>query len=178
MGGGGRWEGGSGWGTREHPWLIHVKVWQKPPQYCQVISLQLKFLKKWEHAHTNKGRFVYTLFSSFCCYSLGPTLGVDFSSPLTAALGKVVAVVCSSVGRRKWHGGAWWAAISGVAQSRTGLKRLGGGSSSVAFSGLSSSCSSLFLTSVWASAISFSPNHVRGRAAEILSFPFSFLTRK
>ena len=24
-------EGGSGWGTRVHPWLIHVSVWQKPP---------------------------------------------------------------------------------------------------------------------------------------------------
>ena len=23
------------------PWLIHVNVWQKPLQYCQVISLQL-----------------------------------------------------------------------------------------------------------------------------------------
>ena len=42
---GGRWEGGSGWGTHVHPWLIHVNVWQKPPQYCKVISLQLKFLK-------------------------------------------------------------------------------------------------------------------------------------
>ena len=39
---GGRWEGGSGWGTHVHPWLIHVNVWQKPPQYCKVISLQLK----------------------------------------------------------------------------------------------------------------------------------------
>ena len=38
--GGGR--GGSGWGTHVHPWLIHVDVWQKPPQYCKVISLQLK----------------------------------------------------------------------------------------------------------------------------------------
>ena len=35
-------EGGSGWGTHVHPWLIHVNVWQKPPQYCKVISLQLK----------------------------------------------------------------------------------------------------------------------------------------
>ena len=26
---GGRWEGGSGWGTRVHPWWIHVDVWQK-----------------------------------------------------------------------------------------------------------------------------------------------------
>ena len=29
-------------GTYVHPWLIHVNVWQKPPQYCKVISLQLK----------------------------------------------------------------------------------------------------------------------------------------
>ena len=42
MGWGGRWEGGSGWGTHVHPWLIHVNVWQKPLQYCKVISLQLK----------------------------------------------------------------------------------------------------------------------------------------
>ena len=34
--------GGSGWGTHVHPWLIHVNVWQKPLQYCKVISLQLK----------------------------------------------------------------------------------------------------------------------------------------
>ena len=25
-----------------HPWLIHVNVWQKSPQYCKVISFQLK----------------------------------------------------------------------------------------------------------------------------------------
>ena len=41
MGWGGRWEGGSGWGTHVDPWLIHVNVWQKPLQYCKVISLQL-----------------------------------------------------------------------------------------------------------------------------------------
>ena len=39
VGGGG---GGSVWGTHVHPWLIHVNVWQKSPQYCKVISLQLK----------------------------------------------------------------------------------------------------------------------------------------
>ena len=38
----GRWEGGSGWGTHVHPWLIHVNVWQKLLQYCKVISFQLK----------------------------------------------------------------------------------------------------------------------------------------
>ena len=41
MGWGGKWEGGSGWGTHVNPWLIHVSVWQKPLQYCKVISLQL-----------------------------------------------------------------------------------------------------------------------------------------
>ena len=41
MGWGERREGGSGWGTHVNPWLIHVNVWQKPLQYCKVISLQL-----------------------------------------------------------------------------------------------------------------------------------------
>ena len=31
--------GGSGWGTHVHPWLIHVNIWQKPLQYCKIISL-------------------------------------------------------------------------------------------------------------------------------------------
>ena len=30
-------EGGSGWGTHVHPWLIHVNVWHKPLQYCSDI---------------------------------------------------------------------------------------------------------------------------------------------
>ena len=38
----GREEGGGiGMGTHVNPWLIHVNVWQKPLQYCKVISLQL-----------------------------------------------------------------------------------------------------------------------------------------
>ena len=37
-GGKGFWDGG----TQVHLWLILVSVWQKPPQYCKVISLQLK----------------------------------------------------------------------------------------------------------------------------------------
>ena len=39
MGWGGRREGGSG--THVNPWLIHVNAWEKPLQYCKVISLQL-----------------------------------------------------------------------------------------------------------------------------------------
>ena len=46
----GRWEGGSGWRILVNPWLIHVNVWQKPLQYCKVISLQLiKWKKKKAH---------------------------------------------------------------------------------------------------------------------------------
>ena len=41
MGWGERQEWGSGWGIHVNPWLIHVNVWQKPLQYCKVISLQL-----------------------------------------------------------------------------------------------------------------------------------------
>ena len=42
----GRWEGGLGWGIHVNPWLILVNVWQKPLQYCKVISLQLIKKKK------------------------------------------------------------------------------------------------------------------------------------
>ena len=42
----GRWEGVSEWGIHVKPWLIHVNVWQKPLQYCKVISLQLIKKKK------------------------------------------------------------------------------------------------------------------------------------
>ena len=33
--------GGWDWGGTRTPWQIHVNVWQKLPQYCKVISLQL-----------------------------------------------------------------------------------------------------------------------------------------
>ena len=42
------WGGeGSGRGVQDgethvHPGLIHVSVWKNPPQYCKVISLELK----------------------------------------------------------------------------------------------------------------------------------------
>ena len=36
--------------THVNPWLIHVDVWQKPSQYCKVISLQLNKLKKTQHS--------------------------------------------------------------------------------------------------------------------------------
>ena len=45
-------EGGFRMGTHIHPWLIHVNVWQKPPQYCKVISLQLKEINKLKKKET------------------------------------------------------------------------------------------------------------------------------
>ena len=57
MGWGGRWEGGSGWGIHVNPWLIHVNVWQKPLQYCKVISLQLiKINEKQQQQQKEKKR--------------------------------------------------------------------------------------------------------------------------
>ena len=53
----GRWDGGSGWGIHVYPWLIHVNVWQKPLQYCKVISLQL--IKINENKQTNKGHGIW-----------------------------------------------------------------------------------------------------------------------
>ena len=38
-----------GWGTHVNPWLIHVNVWQKPLQYCKVISLQLIKINEKNH---------------------------------------------------------------------------------------------------------------------------------
>ena len=35
----GRWVGGSGWGTRVHPWRIHVDIWQN--QY-NIVKLKKK----------------------------------------------------------------------------------------------------------------------------------------
>ena len=66
------WEGGgrgeSGWGTHVDPWLIHVNVWQKPLQYCKVISLQLVKInekKNYTHIHT----YIYSqLYSQVYLY--------------------------------------------------------------------------------------------------------------
>jgi len=43
---GGRWEEGSGWGIRVHPWWVHVDM-AKPIQYCKfkIIIIIIKFFK-------------------------------------------------------------------------------------------------------------------------------------
>ena len=59
----GRWEGGSGWGIHVNPWLTHVNVWQKPLQYCKVISLQLIKINEKKKANAN------TYFNSSSCWN-------------------------------------------------------------------------------------------------------------
>ena len=55
------WDNPEGWneeggGRGLDAWLIHVNVWQKPPQYCKVISLQLKLKKKKKECAGKKGK--------------------------------------------------------------------------------------------------------------------------
>ena len=60
------WEGGSGWGTHVNPWLIHVNVWQKPLQYCKVISLQIiKINEKKINYTVNIGKSFFFFFFFF-----------------------------------------------------------------------------------------------------------------
>ena len=76
----GRWEGGSGWVTHVNPWLIHVNVWQKPLQYCKVISLQLIKIngeKKEKKSHPHFGL-------SFLCKA-------DMKRPATGISNVIVA---------------------------------------------------------------------------------------
>ena len=76
MGWGGRWDGGSGWGTHVNPWLIHVNVWQKPLQYCKVISLQLiKIIgkKQIKMIYWNELYLLFTQYSSkFLSWEFSP----------------------------------------------------------------------------------------------------------
>ena len=50
--------GRSGWGTHVNPWLIDVNVWQKPLQYCKVISLQLIKINE-KKTHFDKKMEIY-----------------------------------------------------------------------------------------------------------------------
>ena len=47
----GGWSGLQDEGTHVHPWLIHVDVWQKPPQYCNYRPIKIVNLKKKMKTH-------------------------------------------------------------------------------------------------------------------------------
>ena len=65
MGWGGRWEWGLGC-THVNAWLIHVSVWQKPLQYCKVISLQQ--IKINEKKNKQKNPFIFKIIIDICSY--------------------------------------------------------------------------------------------------------------
>ena len=65
----GRWEGGSGWGIHVNPWLTHVNVWQKPLQYCKVISLQLIKINRKKNSGS-KNTFVFAIRLLFYTWML------------------------------------------------------------------------------------------------------------
>ena len=44
--------------THVHPWLIHVNVWQKPPQDCNYITIKINYLIK----KKIKGKICFALF--------------------------------------------------------------------------------------------------------------------
>ena len=67
MGWGRRWEGFQDGGTHVHPWLIHVDLWQKSPQYCKVLSLKLNKLRK-----RKKKRILQWVATSFSRVSSQP----------------------------------------------------------------------------------------------------------
>ena len=65
MGWGGRWERGSGWGAHVNPWLIHVRVWQKPLQYYKVIGLQLIKINEKKRKYKKKSSFSLPVIKIF-----------------------------------------------------------------------------------------------------------------
>ena len=77
MGWGQRREGGSGWGTHVNLWLIHVNVWQKPLQYCKVISLQLIKINEKQNKPKNS-------ILEFFCRTGAPNLVEDGNFRLSA----------------------------------------------------------------------------------------------
>ena len=81
----GRWEGWLGWGTHVTPWLIHVNVWQKPLQYCKVISLQLiKINEKKEkienNIHTNNTWVFFFMFKLYQLLKFKKKVSVDIEN--------------------------------------------------------------------------------------------------
>ena len=63
-------------GIHVYPWLIHVDVWQKPPQYCKAISLQInKFFKNFNLKQKSKGTNLdYCMLSNISSIQLFATL--------------------------------------------------------------------------------------------------------
>ena len=75
-------------GIHVNPWLIHVYVWQKPLQYCKVVSLQLIKVKgkkknngkqKNKKVEAKKKKRVWTLMPLWGCVALGKLINLSVS---------------------------------------------------------------------------------------------------
>ena len=86
MGWRGRREGGSGWGTRVNPWLIHVNVWQKPLQYCKAISLQLIKINEKLKTASSVSRSCGLTSCSWADLPRGPLCGCSLRTTGAAAI--------------------------------------------------------------------------------------------
>ena len=52
--------------TQLNPWLIHVNLWQKPPQYCKVFSPQLIKINGKINFQKKKRKEIIFLNSNIC----------------------------------------------------------------------------------------------------------------
>ena len=84
MGWGRSWEGVSRLGTHVYLWLIHVNVWQKPPQYCKVITLRNTGLEEAQAGVKIAGRNINNLR-----YADDTTLRAESEEELKSLLMKV-----------------------------------------------------------------------------------------
>ena len=84
-----------GWQTHVHPWLIHVNVWQNPPQYCKVINLQLTLKINFYNAQEVDDCCM--TFHMWCWTSKGKFKGKQFLQP-----------IYSDFRRQMGKTGGWW----------------------------------------------------------------------
>ena len=92
MGWRGKWERGSGWGIHVNPWLIHVNVWQKPLQYCKIISLQLIKINEKNKCgadpHLSISRCIMYLQMYVCIY-VHVNMYLDITSPVPLSISQM-----------------------------------------------------------------------------------------
>ena len=80
---GGRWEGGSGWGTCVHPWQMHVDVWQN--QYNIVKLKKKKTTIRWG---------LFSIIVLECCFISSWKLAIDGTSLKMAESWEKLKIFC------------------------------------------------------------------------------------
>ena len=93
-------EQGLGWGRHVNPWMIDVNVWQKPLQYCKVISLQL--IKINEKKKRNQ---VFSITGA--CLKITSTMATWMSEPQLFHLRFKCTPLFNGQSRYTMH--VWWA---------------------------------------------------------------------